>query len=227
MAEMRIRKRYLLYVILPIAISSIVIFLFCICRPIKTTPHSTVVIDTTDLRNGDLLLRNGNGGESRLVTSISNGDYSHIAFAYKDTDGWKAVHAVPGETENISDTDYLKTEPIETFYKYERANRGAIARVDCPDSIAEKALAFALDKVNRKFAFDHEYRLSDTTEYYCTELIFQAYMTVGINLADERRHELPMPGTECLFIFPSDILNSPHISTFKVLQTKTEKEKYE
>ena len=179
--------------------------------PHQKIDHSTVLFDTTGLRNGDLLFRNGNGGESRFVTGISNGIYSHIAMAYKDSTGWKAVHAVPGETEDIHATDYLKCEPIEDFYQYDRACAGAVARVNCPDSLAEKALAFALDKVERRFAFDHHYKLEDTTTYYCTELVYWSYLHVGINLADERRHNLPMPQTDGIFVFPSDILDSPHI----------------
>lgn len=180
--------------------------------------YHQVVIDTTGLRSGDLLLRNGLGTESRFVTGLSNGEYSHIAIAYKDTGGWYAIHAVPGETPHPKDTDYLKCEPIEEFYKYDRAQAGAVARVDCSTDVAIKAVAFALDKVKRKFQFDHKYRLADTTEYYCTELIHQAYLTAGIDLAGDRRHELPMPGTETYFIFPSDILESQHISSIKQLK---------
>lgn len=181
--------------------------------------YHQVVIDTTGLRSGDLLLRNGLGAESRFVTGLSNSEYSHIAFAFKDTLGWYAIHAVPGETPHPKDTDYLKCEPIEEFFNHNRAKAGAIAKVDCTTDAATKAIAFALDKVRRKFQFDHKYRLADTTEYYCTELIYQAYLTVGINLAEDRRHELPMPETESYFIFPSDILKSQYISSIKQLKT--------
>lgn len=180
-----------------------------------------IIVDTTGLRNGDLLFRNGNGAESRFVTGLSNGMYSHIAFAYRGALGWMAVHAVPGETENPKDTDYLKAEPIEEFFKQERAQSGATARVACSDEAAQKALEYALDKVERKFAFDHKYRLADTTEYYCTELIYRAYLTQGIDLAEDRRHELPMPGTEGYFIFPSDIISSKRIESVRTLKTTT------
>ncbi len=70
--------------------------------------HSAVVVDTTALRNGDLLFRKGNGGESQLVTGLSNGCYSHIAMAHKTDSGWNAVHAVPGETKLKSDIDFLR-----------------------------------------------------------------------------------------------------------------------
>lgn len=180
-----------------------------------------VISDTTELRNGDLLFRNGNGAESRFVTGLSNGMYSHIAFAYRGPQGWMAVHAVPGETKNPKDTDYLKAEPIEEFFKQERAQSGATARVACTDEASQKALEYALDKVERKFAFDHKYRLADTTEYYCTELIYRAYLTQGIDLAEDRRHELPMPGTEGYFIFPSDILSSKRIESVRTLKTIT------
>jgi uncharacterized protein YycO len=184
------------------------------------TIHNTqVVVDTSGLRNGDLLFRNGNGMESRLVTGMSGGEYSHIAFAHKSDAGWMAVHAVPGETENIKDIDTLKSEPIELFFHNERARSGAIARVNCTDETAMQAVEYAIDKVKRKFAFDHGYSLEDTTEYYCTELIYRAYLTQGIDLAEERRHELPMPGTEGYFIFPSDILNSKHMLFTKQLET--------
>lgn len=178
-----------------------------------------VVIDTSELRSGDLLFRNGNGVESRFVTGVSGGEYSHIAFAYKSGAGWMAVHAVPGETENAKDIDTLKSEPIELFFHHERARSGAIARVRCTDETALKAAEYAIDKVKRGFAFDHSYSLDDTTEYYCTELIYRAYLTQGIDLAEERRHELPMPGTEGYFIFPSDILSSKHMLHIKQLET--------
>ena len=110
--------------------------------------HLQVVIDTTELRSGDLLLRNGLGTESRFVTGLSNGEYSHIAIAYKDTGGWYAVHAVPGETPHPKDTDYLKCEPIEEFYKQDRAKAGAIARVNSPTDAAIKAVAFLSVLVN-------------------------------------------------------------------------------
>lgn len=178
-----------------------------------------VVIDSTVLRNGDLLLRTGYGAESGMVTNLSGGEYSHIAIAYQEEGIWLAVHAVPGETENMSDTDYLKMEPVELFYSPQRAHCGAIARVDCSDMQAQRAVEYAIDKVRRKFAFDHKYRLSDTTEYYCTELIHRAYLAQGTDLAENRAHELPMPGTEGLFIFPSDIIRSPHIEWIKTLKT--------
>ena len=190
-----------------------------ILRPNGASTCTVVLIDTAGIRCGDLLFRNGNGVESRVVTGMSNGEYSHIAIAHKGPEGWMAIHAVPGETEKHSDTDYLKVEPIEDFYKHERARSGAIARVRCSNETAMEAVKYALDKVERKFAFDHDYKLADTSEYYCTELIYHAYLTQGIDLAEDRRHELPMPGTEGFFIFPSDILNSKHIETVKQLST--------
>ena len=46
-----------------------------------------VIIDTAELRNGDLLFRNGNGVESRFVTRVGGGEYSHIAMAYRNENG--------------------------------------------------------------------------------------------------------------------------------------------
>ena len=157
------------------------------------------------------ILLSGNFGELR-----NNHFHSGIDFKTQGVEG-KAVHAVPGESQNIHDKDFLKCEPIEDFYQQNRACSGAFARVDCTDSIAWQALSFALDKVKRKFSFDHSYLLDDSNQYYCTELIYRAYLQAGINLADERRHEMPMPGTDGRFIFPSDILASPLIRKVRKL----------
>lgn len=179
-----------------------------------------VIIDTAELRNGDLLFRNGNGVESRFVTRVGGGEYSHIAMAYRNENGWMAVHAVPGETENAGDTDFLKIESIKDFYKPDRARSGAIARVNCSGHQAEASLKYAIDKAKQKFEFDHKYELADSSKFYCTELIYRAFLTQGIDLADNRRHELPMPGTEGYFIFPSDILSSQYIQYVKVLKSE-------
>ena len=167
----------------------------------------TVSFDTTGLRNGDLLFRNGCGYESHVVTSVSSGDYSHIGIAYHTSSGWCAIHAVPGEAEK-GQPEYLKCEPIAEFYRADRAQAGAIARVKCSDSIADIAAQYALQFVKRHVVFDNDYNLDDSSQLYCTELVKLVYARCGVDLCDDRWHKAPIIANGPV-IYPEDIWQSP------------------
>jgi len=180
---------------------------------------SSVVIDTTVLRNGDLLFRTGYGIQSGVVLRLSGGVYSHIAMAYHSPHGWVAVHAVPGETDDGQDQDWLKAEPITTFYCSERAACGAIARVDCDTVTARKAVEYALDKVRSRLTFDHGYDLQDTSRYYCTELVYRAYLSQGIDLCNTAAVPCSSENGVRKYLYPDDIFTNAKVLWRKKLST--------
>ena len=112
------------------------------------------------------------------------------------------IHAVPGEDE----PEYLKAEPIAVFYGTERARIGAWLRVNCSDSLARLTTTYALQKVSDSVLFDNSYLLEDTTQLYCTELVWRSYLSVGIDVSGGNRHDVTRffsAEGECLL--PSDI----------------------
>lgn len=185
--------------------------------------HDTVVLTgQEEFREGDLVLRCGYGAESRVVTEASHSIYSHIGILHRDAVAgqWMVVHAVPGESEG-DEPEWLKAEPLAAFYAYERAVRGAWMRVDCHDSIASQAAAYALEKVGRKVEFDNDYLLADTSRLYCTELVWQAYRHQGIDITDGHRSDVPtFFCTEGECIFPCDIEASSKMRFVKPFPTK-------
>jgi len=166
-----------------------------------------VPYDTTILRNGDLLFRNGCGYESQVVTNLSSGNYSHIGMAYHAPSGWCVIHAVPGEEED-GEPEYLKCEPIAEFYRTDRAKAGASARVNCTDSVAETATRRALQLVEQKIVFDNDYDLDDSSQLYCTELVRLVYAGCGVDLCEDRWHLAPIIAKGHV-IYPEDIWQSP------------------
>ena len=182
--------------------------------------RAQVIYDTTELRNGDLLFRNGIGYESRVVTSLSDGKFSHIGIAYHDGKQWNVIHAVPGENEK-GELEYLKCEPISEFYFHSRAKLGGSARVSCTDSIANTVAEKALNIVNRKVLFDNNYDINDTSELYCTELVRFVYLAQNIDLCEDRWHRIPIINTKVHVIFPEDIWNSPLLIKKNVFDIKT------
>lgn len=178
-----------------------------------------VLCDTTAMRTGDLLFRNGLGNESLLVTSTSNGDYSHVGIAMSTPSGWRVIHAVPGEAP-ADQPDYLKCEPIDSFFDPHRALAGAVARVDCDDATAMAATWVAMSKVEGNVEFDHRYDLDDTTRLYCTELVRLAYMTQGIDLSEDRYAPTPGIGETGRIVYPEHLWVSPRLTHKKIFNTQ-------
>ena len=189
-----------------------------------TMRHETVVLTgQEDFREGDLIFRCGYGAESKVVTAASQSVYSHIGLLHYDeaSGEWMAVHAVPGEAP-AGEKEVLKAEPLHEFFASERAEKGAWARVNCSDSVAAAAVAYALDKVAQQVEFDNDYSLGDTTSLYCTELVWRSYRSVGIDVSSGLRHEVPhLFSSEGECILPSDIEMSKTTQYVKPLKTKT------
>ena len=178
----------------------------CVCLP-GCARQQQVNYETNGWREGDLILRSGYGVESRAVMTQGSSHYSHVGLLHYDSlkGEWQVVHAVPGEDE----PEYIKAEPLSIFFSPERARRGAWLRVDCSDSIAYKATQYALAKVKQNVLFDNEYSLSDTTQLYCTELVWRAYSAQGVDVSGGCRHVAPVFFCkEGEGIFPSDIEQS-------------------
>lgn len=156
------------------------------------TKHETVPYEASqsEWREGDIVLRCGYGMESRAVTQRSNSIYSHVGLLHYDSlrQEWQVVHAVPAEDE----PEYVKAEPVSVFFSKDRARRGAWLRVNCSDSVARNAAKYALGKVAAKVLFDNDYSLADSTQLYCTELVWRAYGTQGIDVSGGGRQEAPM-----------------------------------
>ena len=184
--------------------------LLCGC----TAHHDRVGVTGDEaFREGDMVLRCGWGLESQAVVQSSHSVYSHIGLLHYDTESaqWMVVHAVPGEAAP-GQPECVKCEPLSVFYAPDRAKCGAWMRADCPDSIAAAAVGYALHQVASRVTFDNDYLLSDTTQLYCTELIYQAFLHQGLDLSDGHRHPVPTVISEdgaC--IFPCDIESSSKI----------------
>ena len=212
------KSRYYAALFVQICLYLTLAFAGCACT---ARPHSAEVLyldAEPEWREGDVVFRNGLGAESRAVTITSHGHYSHVGLLHYDTiGGWQVVHAVPGE----DDPEYLKVEPVAAFFDSYRAQSGAWARIDCSDSVAAAAVRYALDKVAQRLLFDNRYLLDDTTQLYCTELVWHSYLSQEIDVTDGQRHKvLTLISDEGECIFPDNIEKSRTTLFVKPLKTK-------
>ena len=181
---------------------SATVFLFTSCYRQQRTNHLAAYIDTLSLRNGDLIFREGKSAESALVKAIDSNSFSHVGLLFKTKNGWNVVHAVPGESDN--NVDIVKSEPLGVFLQPDRCAKAKVVRSHCDASVAEKAVQYALHK--RNFPFDDNFDMADTTKFYCTELVWHAYLSAGVDISEGRRHNIKVLGFRKMCLLPSDIM---------------------
>lgn len=189
----------------------------------SSTPHNKTgflpTIPKETLRSGDIVFRQGAGLTSRIVQKADkNGVYSHVGIVVRDKYGdYMVVHAVPDEPDYKGDTDRVKLESVDDFFGNGKAICGAVMRVDVDSAKAARAATYALNIFQQNTLFDHQYDLSDTTQMYCTELVYFVYKKEGVTLADtEKTLVIPIINKKCLL--PGDLLEGNHLSILTQFQ---------
>jgi len=181
----------------------------------KEQPPSCPHLPYGMMAEGDLAFRCGHGVFSSAVTAAgSDGIYSHIGLLVNDGGTWKVVHAVPRERESAGDFDRVKAEPVETYFRSDRACSGALVHTGLSDAariatMKSTALQYARDSV----PFDHDFSLADSTRLYCTELVWRLYLTAGTDLSEGRRRKIH------LFSINGDCLMPEHLYDYKDNET--------
>ncbi len=182
---------------------------------INASSLTSIPIDTTLLCEGDIIFRRGISFVSNLVLeNDSESPYSHVGIVTFDKDKPFVIHAVPEESENY--IDYIKKDPIQIFLQTDRASAYSVTR--CIDKTAAlKAAEFSEKVFKAKIIFDDSFSLIDTSKFYCTELVWQAFKHSGVDLTDNKFDTLLIPIGQSPYLLPGTLLNSPH--TIQVTKT--------
>ncbi len=175
----------------------------CSSHDSTNTPHC-IMPQSTQLREGDVVLRMGSGITSHAVAAADrDGQYSHIGIVADSCGTLMIVHAVPGEPDFAGDIDRVKLDMPEKFFNSIYAVRGAVYR-PADAKVGRRAAQNAMAIYRRGTAFDHDYDSSDTTRMYCTELVAHAYRNAGANVVGAPSHDINLPGLHTRCWLPSD-----------------------
>ncbi|MDE7165672.1 MAG: hypothetical protein K2O17_01430 [Bacteroidaceae bacterium] len=167
--------------------------------------------NTLQLREGDVVLRRGTGLTSRLVISQDReGFFSHVGIVVDSAHTPMIVHAVPGEPDFPGDPDRVKMTSPHDFFDKKHAVAAAVYRPREAE-VGKRAADVALEVYRRGTLFDHDFNEEDTSQMYCTELITHVYRHAGIELVDDRRHVVDLPAFHYRCILPSQLCNSPYL----------------
>lgn len=126
--------------------------------------------DDSLLQTGDLVCRFGNGMYSAWFRDVSQRDkrFSHAGIVVKPQDGGptQVVHA---EADDHTGQGEVRTETLSKFLK--SAHDWAIYRVTAGEKTGSKIAGRALWYAGKHIPFDLDFDATDSTAFYCTELV--------------------------------------------------------
>lgn len=102
-----------------------------------------------------------------MVTELGGNRLTHVGILVHSPGGWLVVHAATGEDEG--NTDSVKCEMVRSFACGDRCKSVKVVHVSCDTAVTQRAVRFALQQIGKPF--DADFDITDTTKYYCTELV--------------------------------------------------------
>ena len=181
--------------LLPLLFSLYALALFACGRSVNIS-RELPQIPESDIRSCDLVFRLGRSIESSLIAA--EGSYSHIGVVVETDLGLRVAHIEPSREGD----ERTKFEPLDEFFHPDKAASGAVMRLEGLDSLQRIGIVDYILSC-RDVSFDHDYMLSDTTQMYCTELVWRAFLTEGVDLSNGVRRKLPLAREGV--ILPTDI----------------------
>ena len=164
-----------------------------------TTPPE---IPISNFHSSDIAFRLGRTIESRAIAA--DGGYSHVGIIIRKDSTLQVAHIEPSR----NGSELTKYESLKQFFHPDNASSGAVMRIENLNSTQLAVVENYLFSC-KNISFDHDYKLSDTTQMYCTELAFRAFYEIGIDITNGTRHRVPLAQEEV--ILPADIFRNDRL----------------
>jgi hypothetical protein len=184
-------------------------------RLTKTRNHNLLyyikTLNYSQLQSGDLIFRKGNGilGQA-LLKADSASQFSHVGIIKIVQQEVFVIHGSTGKP--LGKNAFVKMESLTVFLESELASAVAIYRLKSQDHNSMiKAVNFAYQAVLDQVPFDVNFDLENADQFYCTELVWRAYLESGIDLVEGNFSELDFPLANNQYILPKNLLESPHL----------------
>jgi hypothetical protein len=183
-------------------------------------PIRELDVDPGLLRPGDVILRRGRDVVSAIVLASDPGSrFSHAGIVVRIGRILGVAHVLPQDAAHPQGT--ALTETVSSFSSPDQASEVAVFRLRQPRSeVPINAARNALRYVKEKRRFDDSFSLETTSDLYCSEFVWRAFLEAGMDLVDGRFQQFSLPVRSGYFVLPSSLANSPHLDM--VLDSKKE-----
>jgi len=130
------------------------------------------------IQDGDIILRHGFGLVSDIIVKSLKEKYdvSHCGIICKNNNG--KINIIHSVSQTLSDVDGIQSHDIKKFVKDSRENSIIVVRYKplfekSQSCISEKAKYY----LEKKIPFDNSFDIEDSTEFYCSELLWKIILT--------------------------------------------------
>ncbi|SFJ07479.1 YiiX/YebB-like N1pC/P60 family cysteine hydrolase [Olleya namhaensis] len=131
--------------------------------------------EKSKLQSGDIILRRGYGLVSTMILKMMNEDYdvTHLGMVVRQNDTLKIAHAL---SSSVSNQDGLRLQAIDSFVHNSHNRTILVTRLKNIDSVKQEKIVNQIGYYYKKqLPFDHSFNYKDSTEHYCSELIWRIY----------------------------------------------------
>lgn len=183
----------------------------CVKAPGKIIPS----FDTAQIKDGDLIFRMCDSYLSRIIRDCSQKDkkYSHTGVVYQEQDALYVIHSEANEMTGIGG---VRKEKLDQFLSV--ATDWAVYRIKAGPTARRPASEYAMDYYLQGIPFDMEFDLTDTTAFYCSELVAKCINSaLGTNAIQPGMTNKGKP-----FIAIDDVYMNPYMEFVCAYPKKTE-----
>ncbi len=171
-------RRYISQISLFLGLLIIIgVFLFKPRKQANTRVATYMISDfeKSQLQTGDIILRRGYGLVSNFILRAMNEKYkvTHLGVVINQENELKVAHAL---SSSVSDQDGLRFQSFDNFVGLSHDSTLIISRLKSIDSINQQKVLQQLNHYKEmQLPFDNKFDYKDTTEHYCSELIWRIY----------------------------------------------------
>ncbi len=124
------------------------------------------------LREGDIVLRRGEGSVSDFIVAFLKETYpvTHCGVVVRRDDGLWVI-----SSESTPDADGIRCDPLTHFAGYARNGSLAAVRPRLDEAQRTAFLHASEWYLSQGKAFDKQFDMADTTKFYCAELMYHLF----------------------------------------------------
>ena len=131
-----------------------------------------------EYQNGDMILQTNTSGQGLAIQLATNSNYNHIGVLFKENNEWMVYEAVqPVQKVTLSEF-ILRGENSQ--YTVLRLKNDSLVKLD---HVTQKMKNYLLKQIDKDY--DWVFNWSEE-EMYCSELVYKAYLNVGIKISDTK-----------------------------------------
>jgi hypothetical protein len=131
-----------------------------------------------EYQNGDMIFQTNTSGQGLAIQLATNSKYTHIGVLFKENNEWMVYEAVqPVQKVTLSEF-ILRGENSQ--YTILRLKNDSLVKLD---HVTQKMKNYLLKQIDKDY--DWVFNWSEE-EMYCSELVYKAYLNVGIKISDTK-----------------------------------------